>query len=80
MFNAYTTDYLEYSIAVFNRWGEKVYEGHTPEKSDSRQVTIGWDGYYKNELQPNGVYVYAITLVFIDGKVVNSKGSISLIR
>jgi gliding motility-associated-like protein len=39
-------------FVVFNRWGEKVFE--------TRELGKGWDGFYKNELQPNDAYLYYI--------------------
>lgn len=37
------------NIKIFDRWGGKVYEG-----------IEGWDGTYKSELVPQGMYMYEI--------------------
>lgn|GEM_PF-914007 len=42
---------LEFTLLIFNRWGELVHEQNSGQPS--------WDGYYKGELRP-GVYVYKI--------------------
>lgn len=42
----------DYSFLIFDRWGTKIFE-----TSDSSQ---GWDGFYKNNLCSNDVYVYKI--------------------
>ena len=49
-------DYQNYTMLIFNRWGEVVFETHN--------VLIGWDGSYGIEgldAQP-GVYTYQITV------------------
>ena len=47
-------------------------------KSDSKNFT--WDGTYKNELQPNGAYVYeAVGIDYADNKVY-TKGTSVIIR
>jgi len=37
---------------VYNRWGEVIFETIDP--------AVGWDGTFKNEDQPAGVYTYLI--------------------
>ena len=37
---------------IFNRWGQLVYNNERPEN--------GWDGTYKGEAAPPGVYIYRI--------------------
>jgi gliding motility-associated-like protein len=59
-------------VMVFNRWGEKVFE------TDNQSV--GWDGYYKGELQPPGVYVYVVDLLYLNNRKRVKEGSITLIR
>jgi gliding motility-associated-like protein len=49
-------DYQNYTMLIYNRWGEIVFETH--------DVAIGWDGSYGTEgldAQP-GVYTYQITV------------------
>ncbi|MBC7387697.1 MAG: PKD domain-containing protein [Opitutaceae bacterium] len=41
-----------FSIVIFNRWGEIIYE--------SKDIKQPWDGYYRNELMPSGVYPWII--------------------
>ncbi len=43
----------DYSFLILDRWGTKVFE-----TDDSSQ---GWNGYYKNRLCKNDVYVYKIS-------------------
>jgi gliding motility-associated-like protein len=59
-------------FAVFNRWGEKVFEAETQEKS--------WDGNYKGEPAPSGTYTYVADVTYLNNLVKNKKGSVTLIR
>jgi len=62
----------EYRMSVFNQWGQKIAESADPANS--------WDGTYKGVAQPSGVYMYVCRIVLQDGRVVEMKGSINLIR
>ncbi|MDQ6609682.1 MAG: PKD domain-containing protein, partial [Bacteroidota bacterium] len=59
-------------FAIYARWGEKVFE--TADKS------IGWDGKFKGQLLPMDVYAYTMDVEFADGRKVQKKGDITLIR
>ncbi len=41
-----------FEMFIYDRWGEKLYE--------TTDITLGWDGTYKEEIMPLGVYVYMI--------------------
>lgn len=60
-----------YSMHIYNRWGEKVYE-----TLDSQP----WDGTYKGEKMPEGVYAVRITLKDYKGKKHYYEGAITLLR
>lgn len=61
-----------FELKVFNRWGEKVFE--------SNNLRDSWDGTFRGEDSPNGVYVYVANAVYIDGNKHDYKGSVSVIR
>lgn len=64
----------EVKMLIFNQWGQKVFEGSgTP-------ATVRWDGRYKGELLPTGVYVYVLQLDLKDNTRTERKGSLNLIR
>ncbi len=65
-----TIAYLD--MMVFNRWGEKVFE------TNNHHFT--WDGSYKGETVPQGVFVYTGKVVFINGTSRQLKGSLTVIR
>ncbi len=66
------TGVSEFKMQIFNRWGELIFE--------TNDIAIGWDGYYKGQLCQQDVYVYQATATFIDGRKVEKKGDVLLIR
>ncbi len=62
----------EYDLLIFNRWGELIFK--------SKDVAIGWNGYYKGKLSPSGTYVYKLNVTFLNGKKVEKIGNITLLR
>jgi gliding motility-associated-like protein len=61
----------EYELRIYNRWGEMVFK--------SRDIDIGWDGYYKGKLAPQDTYLYIVKSKCISGKEISTTGSITLI-
>ncbi len=66
-------------FAVFSQWGEKLYET-TSTTSNALGCFEVWDGKAFGKMQPVGVYAYVSTIIMNDGKVVNKKGLINLIK
>ncbi|HOZ88488.1 MAG TPA: gliding motility-associated C-terminal domain-containing protein, partial [Bacteroidia bacterium] len=60
-------DKKEYSVRVFNRWGNMVFE-----TSDDK---VGWDG----DGAPNGIYAYVITYKNARGEYQELKGTLMLL-
>ena len=56
---------------VYDRWGVMVYE--------STDMTVGWDGTFKEMKQPIGVYIYSIS-VLCHGESYEFKGNVTLLR
>jgi gliding motility-associated-like protein len=59
-------------VAVFNRWGNKVFEATNYQNN--------WDGKSKNGPLPDGAYYYQIQATTINNRVINLTGSITLLR
>lgn len=59
-------------LAVYNRWGQRVFESHSPEE--------GWDGKFKAEALPADVYGYYAEIRCFDGSIFIKKGNCTLIR
>ena len=64
-------------FAIFNRWGETIYEGADFQPNDSNE---GWNGYFKSEVMNPGVFVYVAAIEFIDGVVLQLTGDVTLMR
>jgi gliding motility-associated-like protein len=61
------------SFTIFNRWGELVFS--------SNDISIGWDGRFKDREQPIGTFVYYIEALKISNKDnYNITGTVTLIR
>ncbi len=69
----------ELRYAVFNQFGEKIWETTTA-NVDAKGCYTLWDGTQRGIPQPTGVYIYASRIVFLDGKVEEKNGSINLVR
>ncbi|NNF02005.1 MAG: T9SS type B sorting domain-containing protein [Bacteroidia bacterium] len=63
----------DFRIAVFDRWGQLVFNSIDPNEM--------WDGQYKGSPAPNGVYVYRVFIrAYGDQKARNIEGSVTLLR
>lgn len=71
-FKIYGEGIKSISLKIFNRWGEKIFES-------TNQFT-GWDGTYKGVIQNPDVYVYQVKITYLDDKVSNKTGSITILR
>ena len=61
-----------YSMRIFNRWGELIFE--------TNDVNTGWDGYFNGEICQQDVYVYRVVAQFEDGRRVEKVGDVTLLR
>ena len=59
-------------VAIYNRWGEKVY--------DSYDINKGWDGTYQGKNAAAGSYAYYLTIICENNHQYFKKGNITLIR
>lgn len=61
-----------FRFAVYNRWGEKLYE--------TNQVGRDWDGLFKGVPSPQGVYMYTAEFTDFSDKPYQMKGTFHLLR
>ena len=61
-----------FSLIIYDRWGNKVFISDEPLK--------GWDGRVNGDESNEAVFVYHLTGTLLDGKPVDQKGTISLIK
>jgi gliding motility-associated-like protein len=64
--------YRDYTLAIYNRWGEQVF--HTSDLEE------GWDGQYQGKMAPAGVYMYMLSITGIDRKLHKEQGEVMLLR
>ncbi len=61
---------LEYFI-VFNRWGQKVFT--------TKVNGAGWDGKWQGKIQPLGTFVWICRYSVLSGRVLDKKGTFTLL-
>jgi gliding motility-associated-like protein len=61
-----------FRLLIFNRFGEKIFE--------TNDMNRGWDGWFKGEPQPAGVYAWVIQITEKEKLPKVQKGTVSLIR
>lgn len=59
-------------IIMLDRWGNKVYE--------STDLNFRWDGTNNGQPVPEGLYIYQLTGMALDGHPVERTGTVTLIR
>jgi gliding motility-associated-like protein len=57
---------------VFNRWGQLLFS--------TTRLNEGWDGRMGGKEQATGVYIWQVEGQTLDGKIINKKGTVTLIR
>ncbi len=68
---------IEIQLFVYDRWGEKVFEGTTPQAA----CVDGWDGTFNGKALDNAVFVYYLNITLSNSPdVIKQKGNVSLIR
>ncbi|MBD98885.1 MAG: hypothetical protein CMO34_03500 [Verrucomicrobia bacterium] len=72
VFYAKVSGTVKYELNIFNKWGELIFV--------SKDVNVGWDGYYRGELSKQDVYVWKVRAEFADGTSVQKVGELMLLR
>ncbi len=62
----------ELYFAVYNRWGEKVFE--------TNDINVGWDGVYNEMSADPVVFAWYLTAKCYNGEEITKKGNVTLIR
>ena len=65
------------NLAVFNRWGEQVFQVRDAVPGDRR---FGWNGSYRGLPAPAGTYVYMAIVEFADATQQKFSGTVILLR
>jgi gliding motility-associated-like protein len=65
------------SFALYDRWGEQVYQGRDFLLNDPAQ---GWDGQFQGKPCDPGVFVWVLEVEYSDGVKDLYKGNTTLVR
>lgn len=63
---------VDFEVRIVNRWGEILFSSNDPD--------FKWDGTYKGEVVPEGVYVYQIEARGWSGENFDKEGTLMIIR
>jgi gliding motility-associated-like protein len=63
--------FAESDLNIYNRWGERLFQ--------SRDNT-GWDGTYRGQPVPDGVYMYTLSVLNLFGERQFFNGTVTLVR
>lgn len=58
---------------IFDRWGNLLFTA-----SDTNN--IAWNGFFKSKIMPQGVYLWTVTVAYIDRSVERFSGDVLLVR
>ncbi|HEY0175499.1 MAG TPA: gliding motility-associated C-terminal domain-containing protein, partial [Pedobacter sp.] len=72
IFYVYGNSVQTAKMRIYDQWGHVIYI--------SLQKENGWDGTYRGQPQPNGVYVYLVDVVLKDGTKLMKKGTVTLLK
>ena len=72
IFKVYGSGIYDFQLYIYDRWGMLMFS--------TNDMDIGWDGTYKNELAPTGVYVYKIQYKNTSNQIKQKAGSMTLLR
>jgi len=65
------------SLRVFDRWGALV---HNVENVPANSESYGWDGTVNRNPRSQDVYVYFVELELLNGRVIDFRGDVTLVR
>ncbi len=73
IFFAYSTGIREFSMEIFDRWGERIFV--------SNDIQKGWNGLLQSGTEaPQGVYTYKIDVLFSNNKSSTFLGKLTMIK
>jgi len=72
LYNDKTNSVYGYNFEIYSRWGEKVFY--------TNDVSKGWDGNYLGKPSLEGVYLWRVDALGIDGVYHTYKGTFTLIK
>ncbi len=71
-FNGVGTIPENYTLRIFDRWGEKIFE--------TNNFLEGWDGKYNGHFTHDGIYIYQAVFTVLNNIEIEKAGRVLLIR
>ncbi|MEW6713407.1 MAG: gliding motility-associated C-terminal domain-containing protein, partial [Candidatus Riflebacteria bacterium] len=68
------------TFRVFNRWGEEVFGCHTDQSLGTAPDQCCWNGTFRGQQAPTGVYTWYAEAIMISGQIVTGHGNVTLVR
>ena len=65
-------DFDNYQMEIYSRWGDLIFR--------TTDINVGWDGVFKTELVPEGVYAYYISIADGAGKLIERRGKLTMLK
>lgn len=73
VFRPTLVNYEKYTLIIFNRWGEIMFESEEPNQ--------GWDGTFNGQAVPTGMYFYSIRFITTeDGNFKTVNGPLNVVK
>ena len=70
-FPRYNEEPAKYHLRVYSKMGEVIFE--------TRDLLQGWDGYYREEAAPSGVYLWVAVGTWQNGSTFKLRGDVTLL-
>lgn len=64
---------------IYNNWGELIFSATEADYLTSWE-DLGWDGLYKSEPAPLGVYTWTFTVLMANDVIIQNSGDVTLLR
>ncbi|MEP7195853.1 MAG: hypothetical protein ABI851_04995, partial [Saprospiraceae bacterium] len=65
------------TLSIYDRWGELIWQKH---HFNSNNIDLGWDGTFKAVNVNPGVFVWHAILKLKDGRLLQEKGDVTVVR
>jgi PKD repeat protein len=72
IFHPITKNIVNYQLEIYSRWGELLFI--------TKDISIGWDGYFKNVLVKDDVYIWKVKGTCFNGKEIVQTGTVIVVR
>jgi gliding motility-associated-like protein len=79
-FTIQVSGYVNIEYFIYNRWGNLIHEGKKELNPEIKAEERLWDGRYKGNEVPAGVYFFLIKAIKMNGEEEIKKGFIQLLR